>query len=164
MTKIMKQFFVLSGNQNLIDKTENDDFVAVFTAGETLIPVVANHYTVLANREITDDEWTDITVDPEDVENGYNPNDLVVGKDWTSVKSILVLMASELYSKLGINGIEGISEGGLSQTITSNYSRGILAMINSQKRLRFPRSFPESAFSPEPGPPKPGVKFLTVVI
>lgn len=136
MTKIMKQFFILSGNQNIIGKTENDDFAAVFTAGETLIPVVANHYTALANREITDDEWIDITVDPENVENGYNPNDLIVGNDWVRVKSVLVLMASELYSKLGINGIEGISEGGLSQTITSNYSRGILAMINSQKRLR----------------------------
>lgn len=136
MTKIMKQFFILSGNQNIIGKTENDDFAAVFTAGETLIPVVANHYSALANREITNDEWIDITVDPEDVENGYNPNDLVVGKDWVRVKSVLVLMASELYSKLGINGIEGISEGGLSQTITSNYSRGILAMINAQKKLR----------------------------
>lgn len=136
MTKIMKQFFILSGNQNIIGKTGEDDFLSVFTAGEAIIPVVANHYSALANREITDDEWIDITVDPEDEQNGYNPADLVLGNDWTRVKSVLVLMASELYSKLGINGIEGISEGGLSQTITSNYSRGILSMINSQKRLR----------------------------
>lgn len=134
MTAIERKFFVVCGKIDLLADTSSEDFDRVDTLANTLIPIVTEHYSVLANRTITDDEWIDITVDPEDP--AYPSDPLELGADWDRVKAVLVLMASELYSKVGANGLDDMSEGGLSQTFSSNYSRGMMALINSQKRLR----------------------------
>lgn len=134
MTAIERKFFVVCGKIDLLADTSSEDFDRVDTLANTLIPIVTEHYSVLANRTITDDEWIDITVDPEDPT--YPSDPLELGADWDRVKSVLVLMASELYSKVGANGLDDMSEGGLSQTFSSNYSKGMMALINSQKRLR----------------------------
>lgn len=134
MTAIERKFFVVCGKIDLLADTSSEDFDRVDTLANTLIPIVAEHYSVLANRKITEDEWVDITVDPED--DSYPAEPLVLGEDWDRVKAVLVLMASELYSKVGANGLDDISEGGLSQTFSGNYSKGMMALINSQKRLR----------------------------
>lgn len=134
MTAIERKFFVVCGKIDLLTDTSSEDFDRVDTLANTLIPIVTQHYSVLANRTITDDEWIDITVDPEDP--AYPSDPLELGADWDRVKSVLVLMASELYSKVGANGLDDMSEGGLSQTFSSNYSKGMMALINSQKRLR----------------------------
>lgn len=132
MTKSLRQFFVLTGNQNLLSLSdENENFQAIKDIGETLIPIAANHYSVLANRNITDAEWTDLTVDPDE-----STGTLELGSDWKRVKSVINLMTTELYGKIGVNGLESFSEGGLSQNITTNYSKGILLLINSQKRMK----------------------------
>lgn len=134
MTAIERKFFVVCGKIDLLADTSSEDFDRVDTLANTLIPIVTEHYSVLANRTITDDEWIDITVDPEDP--AYPSDPLELGADWDRVKAVLVLMASELYSKVGANGLDDMSEGGLSQTFSSNYSKGMMALINSQKRLR----------------------------
>lgn len=134
MTSIERKFFVVCGKIDLLTDTSSEDFDRVDTLANTLIPIVTQHYSVLANRTITDDEWIDITVDPEDP--AYPSDPLELGADWDRVKAVLVLMASELYSKVGANGLDDMSEGGLSQTFSGNYSKGMMALINSQKRLR----------------------------
>lgn len=134
MTSIERKFFIVCGKIDLLADTSSEDFDRVDTLANTLIPIVTEHYSVLANRTITDDEWIDITVDPEDA--SYPSDPLELGADWDRVKAVLVLMASELYSKVGANGLDDMSEGGLSQTFSSNYSKGMMALINSQKRLR----------------------------
>ena len=138
MTAIERKFFVVTGKIDLLSEieseTKSDNFTKTDLYATTLIPIAANHYAVLANRTITDDEWIDITVDPKD--NNYPTDPLVVGADWDEVKFVLVLMAAELYSKCGANGLDGFSEAGLSQSFSRNYSMGMLAMINAQKRLK----------------------------
>lgn len=134
MTSIERKFFIVCGKIDLLTDTSSEDFDRVDTLANTLIPIVTEHYSVLANRTITDDEWIDITVDPE--APAYPSDPLELGADWDRVKAVLVLMASELYSKVGANGLDDMSEGGLSQTFSSNYSKGMMALINSQKRLR----------------------------
>lgn len=134
MTSIERKFFIVCGKIDLLADSTSEDFERMNALANTLIPIVAEHYSVLANRKITEDEWVDITVDPED--DSYPAEPLVLGEDWDRVKAVLVLMASELYSKVGANGLDDISEGGLSQTFSGNYSKGMMALINSQKRLR----------------------------
>lgn len=134
MTSIERKFFIVCGKIDLLADSTSEDFERMNALANTLIPIVAEHYSVLANRKITEDEWVDITVDPED--DSYPAEPLVLGEDWDIVKAVLVLMASELYSKVGANGLDDISEGGLSQTFSGNYSKGMMALINSQKRLR----------------------------
>ena len=138
MISIEKKFFVVTGKIDLLSEleseTKSEDFTKTELYANTLIPIVANHYSVLANRKITADEWIDLTVDPED--DDYPEDPLIVGSDWPEVKSVLVLMAAEIYSKCGANGLEGFSEAGLSQSFSKNYSMGMLSMINAQKRLR----------------------------
>lgn len=134
MTAIERKFFIVCGKIDLLIRNTSEDFERMDALANTLIPIVAEHYSVLANRKITEDEWIDITVDPEN--DSYPTEPLVLGEDWDRVKAVLVLMASELYSKVGANGLDDMSEGGLSQTFSSNYSKGTMALINSQKRLR----------------------------
>jgi hypothetical protein len=134
MTAIERKFFIVCGKIDLLADDTSEDFARMDTLAETLIPTVAYHYSALSNRDITADEWIDITIDPDS--DQYPDTPLRLGDDWEQVKAILVLMASELYSKVGANGLDDLSEGGLSQTFSSNYSKGMIALINSQKRLR----------------------------
>lgn len=137
MTAIERKFFVVCGASSLLDdsQSESEDFQRMDLYANTLIPIATNHYSALANRPITADEWIDITVDPDSDE--YPDSELSnIGPDWDMVKSVLVLMASELYSKVGVTGMDSISEGGLSQAFASNYSKGLITVINTQKKLR----------------------------
>ena len=134
MTAIERQFFIVCGKINLITDTESEDYETLMTYAQTLISLAANHYEQIANRHITDDEWIDLLVDPDSQE--YPDDPLVLGSDWVKVKSTLILMACELYSKVGANGFSSISEGGLSQGYIESYSKALLSMINTQKKIR----------------------------
>lgn len=126
MTDTEKSFFIDTGNQSLISDTTNSEYSTILEQAENDIKTAARHFSTMAKRAITDDEFNSLTVEG---------NSYTVGDDWKNCEAIIAIMASEIYSKMGMNGIKSSSESGLSQSYAMAYSDSLISLIKSCKHI-----------------------------
>lgn len=126
MTDTEKSFFIDTGNQSLITDTTNAEYSTILEQAENDIKAAARHFSIMTKRAITTDEFNSLTVEG---------SSYTTGDDWENCESIIAIMASELYSKMGMNGIKSSSESGISQSYTMTYSDSLISLIKSCKHI-----------------------------
>lgn len=97
----------------------------ILTVLQTLLPNAdATLLTTLINLSISDYEL---------LTNGNN-----------YIESVIVQMCLERYSKIGNDCLESFSISGISESFVDGYSKSLLSLINTQRKIKTVRSSDEN--------------------